>query len=190
MAGPFYDRVLQTTLAGGAGPLVIGNTAVLSYRTLQEVAEILNGETWFYCVESETVHAFEVGRGWYDVATDTLQREAVLTSSNNNQFVNFDVGSVKRVFSVAPEQYVNWLHQHIAENYTLAPADIVAKYVETTHAPLASSVRLAIAGAPSQIIGVGYTLANVNRVTWGGLTLDGMLQAGDKITVEYVRGVL
>lgn len=190
MAGPFYDRVLQTTLAGGNGPLVIGNTRVVSYRLLTEVAEILNGDQWFYCIEDETIHAFEIGKGFYDIATDTLQRSTCLLSSSANQFVNFAVGTVKRVFSVAPEQYVNWLHQHIVDNYTLDAGDLAVKYITTTHVPLAASVRMVIAGAPGQIIGVGYTVdLQAQRVTWDGLTLDGLLRAGDKVSVEYVRGV-
>lgn len=185
-----HDRVLQTTLAGGLGDIVIGAARVASYRALRDVPEILSGEPWFYCIEDQESNAFEIGKGTFDTVTDALQRNTVLTSSNDNLFVDFPIGTPKRVFSVAPEQVVNWLHLHVAEHYTLSNGDIAAKYVTTTYIPLASSVRLVISGAPSQIIGVGYTVdLNIQRVTWDGLTLDGLLRTGDKLTVEYVRGI-
>ena len=69
---------------------------------------------------------------------------------------------------------------------TLSPADCTNKYVTLAHTPNPDSVELDVAGAPDQILNVDYAVdPETRRVTWNELGLDGLLAAGDIVTVTY-----
>jgi len=76
---------------------------------------------------------------------------------------------------------------------TLSAQNITDKYVdlsETVHAAEASSVQVVPAGGPVQTIGVDFELINngseqLRRLSWNGLWLDGVLEAGDVMNVWY-----
>lgn len=74
------------------------------------------------------------------------------------------------------------------DTFTLVAGDITAKYVTLTSVPaLATSVICMVKGAPVQFYGSDFAMDNTNtkRLSWDSLGMDGILEAGDSMTVLY-----
>lgn len=70
--------------------------------------------------------------------------------------------------------------------WTLNSTHISNKYVSLTHAPDLRMLQLVIDGAGSQSYPRDFTVTiDPARLSWDGLSLDGVLEAGDKLTLEY-----
>ena len=77
-------------------------------------------------------------------------------------------------------------HTHQREHFTLNATDITNAYVLLGMVPATlTMVRLAVVGPGWQQYGLDYTAEAAKKVTWGGLGLDGILEAGDKLIIEY-----
>ena len=94
--------------------------------------------------------------------------------------------------SVDPAAAIDFpIQKHVT--ITLSAQNITDKYVdlsETVHAAEASSVQVVPAGGPVQTIGVDFELINngseqLRRLSWNGLWLDGVVEAGDVLNVWY-----
>lgn len=72
------------------------------------------------------------------------------------------------------------------ETKTLVAADITNKYITLSIAEPGSPSKtvLSIAGAPGLQYGVHFTIIG-NQLSWNGLALDGVVIAGDKLTITY-----
>jgi len=69
--------------------------------------------------------------------------------------------------------------------FTLSSTDISNGYVTLSGTPnVASATELHVKGAPAQFYGDDYTVSS-NQLSWSGLGLDGVLVAGDKLTVVW-----
>jgi len=69
--------------------------------------------------------------------------------------------------------------------YTLTSTDILNKYITISVAPTTpNKTQLEIAQAPQQAYGIDFTVAGT-QVTWSGLALDGILAAGDILTIIH-----
>lgn len=78
-----------------------------------------------------------------------------------------------------------------SETFTLTETDIANKFITVAYEPLDSAeIGFEIQNAPSQYYGEDYKqdTSFSKRITWEGLALDGVIQAGDKVTVTYIRG--
>jgi len=74
------------------------------------------------------------------------------------------------------------------EYITVSGTDITNKYVTLAYTPfLATEVALGIIGGSTQTYGVNYTVSGT-KLSWDGLGLDGVLEAGDKFRIIYTRG--
>lgn len=74
------------------------------------------------------------------------------------------------------------------ERFTLTATDITNKYISLSTTPMeAAGVLLSIKGAPGQFFGEDYQMDGTtpSRLTWASLGLDGILSAGDKLTVTF-----
>ncbi len=75
------------------------------------------------------------------------------------------------------------------EFLTLTGTDITNKYIDLAQVPLNAYVSLTIKQAPWQFVGDDFEIitngSDIRRLSWNGLGLDGILEAGDKLTVEY-----
>ena len=96
MALVIKDRVKARTRTVGTGSLTLENT-VPGFQSFEAVG---NGNETYYGI-TDTVGNWEIGRGTYSSVGPTLSRDSVLSSSNNNQLVPFDIGS-KTVFCTFP----------------------------------------------------------------------------------------
>lgn len=81
-------------------------------------------------------------------------------------------------------------HRHIREVFTLAGLDVSNKFILLGQDPAQSSlVSLWVEGNGFQPYGTAFTMdgSNIKKLRWDGLSLDGLLQAGDKLVANYHR---
>lgn len=89
------DRVKETSTTIGTGSMTLDGAV----QGFQSFAAIGNGNLTFYTIAREG--NFEVGVGMYFTSGPTLQRNAVLDSSNSGNLVNWGAGE-KEVFVTLP----------------------------------------------------------------------------------------
>lgn len=71
------------------------------------------------------------------------------------------------------------------EYRTLTSGEALVKQLNLLEEPIdVTKVRLYVAGAPNQVYGTDFTVSGV-VLSWAGLGLDGMLDVGEKIFIEY-----
>lgn len=93
MALALYDRVQETSASTGTGPILLTG-AVLGYQTFLSVSSAPI-EQYYYTITDQVASAdWEVGFGDYEIATNTLTRTTVLSSSNGGALVNFTSGAL------------------------------------------------------------------------------------------------
>jgi hypothetical protein len=94
MAFVTADRVSDTTTTTGTGTITVSGVAPTSYKALSTVLSV--GDTFYYCIQSQTTAEWESGLGTY-VSLNAFVRTTVLASSNSGSLVSFTAG-VKTVF--------------------------------------------------------------------------------------------
>lgn len=68
---------------------------------------------------------------------------------------------------------------------TLNAGQIAAKSVTLTNSPVTPSLtRLVVIGGVEQDYGLDFTVSG-STLSWTGLTLDGVLEVGDKLVIVY-----
>lgn len=95
MALVLKDRVRETSTTTGTGAIALAGEV----SGFQSFANIGDGNTTYYTITVGT--EWEVGIGTYTASGNTLSRDTVLSSSNNNNLVNFSAGT-KDVFVTYP----------------------------------------------------------------------------------------
>lgn len=91
-----YDRVKQTSTSTGTGDFTLSGS-VGGFKAFSDVFSV--GDETYYCITADDGE-FEVGQGTYSAA-NTLQRDVILASTNNNTRVTFNAGA-KSVFITYP----------------------------------------------------------------------------------------
>ena len=99
MAFVVSDRVKETSTTTGTGNFTLAG-AEDGFRAFS--AAIGTSNSTFYCISLQGGTEYEVGVGTLTGRT-TFQRDAVLTSSNSNNLVNFSAGT-KDVFCTQPAE--------------------------------------------------------------------------------------
>jgi len=97
---------------------------------------------------------------------------------------------------VATKSYVDTrisgINSRTVETFTLTDTDISNKYIDLSYVPaVASAVVAQVKGSPWSFYGDDYQMdsSTPNRLTWASLEWDGVLEAGDKLTVIYDRNL-
>jgi hypothetical protein len=98
------DRVKQNSISEGFGDVVFQNSFA-SFQTFSEA--IGDGNSTYYTIEN--YENFEIGIGTYHASTNSLSRDAVLLSSNNNNKIN--LRDVSNVFCTYPAKAAFLLNQ-------------------------------------------------------------------------------
>jgi len=88
------DRVRDTSSTAGSGAFSVSGTAPTGYRTLSAV--LTASDTFYYCIQHQTLDEWEVGLGTYTSA-NTFSRTTIYSSSNSGSAVTFSAGT-KDVF--------------------------------------------------------------------------------------------
>ena len=95
MALVISDRVKETSVTNGTGAITLNGT----YGGFQSfLSAIGDGNTTYYAIENDAL--WEVGIGTYTQSSNTLSRDTILKSSNDNDAISL-VG-VSRVFCTYP----------------------------------------------------------------------------------------
>lgn len=97
----YADRVMETTITAGTGGLSLAG-AVLGYQTFSSGVGV--GNTCYYAAHDPTTGDWEVGLGTLSDTT-TLDRTAVLASSNGGAAVSF-AANAKFVFVDVPASVI------------------------------------------------------------------------------------
>lgn len=103
MALVVADKVKVRSYGIGTGELQL-ETVIPGFQSFSAVGD---GNETYYGIE-DSAGNWEVGRGTYttDSTAEYLYRDTVISSSNNNDFVNFPAGG-KTVFCTVPSQVLN-----------------------------------------------------------------------------------
>jgi hypothetical protein len=96
MALIIADRVKETTTTTGTGNISLSGRTFGGFQTFAEA--IGDGNTTYYCIQNDS--QFEIGLGTYNEGTNTLNRDTVFQSSNNDNKINID--GIGIVFCVVP----------------------------------------------------------------------------------------
>jgi hypothetical protein len=100
MALVYADRVKVRSRTTGTGTFTLENTVA----GFQSFSIIGDGNETYYGIVDVTGN-WEIGRGTYTSVGTTLSRDQVISSSNNNQLVNFPSGG-KNVYTTVPSSLV------------------------------------------------------------------------------------
>ncbi len=94
MAWIFADRVLDTSVTTGTGPLTLSGTPPLGWRTFSTVCAV--ADAFYYTIYDPVTGAWETGEGTYSAA-NTIARTTVRASTSANALVSF-AANAKNVF--------------------------------------------------------------------------------------------
>ena len=95
------DRVKVRSRFVGTDPIIIENT----FPGFQNFNTVGDGNETYYGV-FDNVGNWEIGRGTFDQTSQTITRDSIVSSSNNNEHVIFPPGG-KTVYSTLPSSVVN-----------------------------------------------------------------------------------
>ena len=88
------DRILEQTATSGVDDITLTG-ALDSFNSFS--SKLSNAEECIFCIEDSANNAYEISKGTYTSATNSLSRDSVLSSSNSDAKVAFQAGN-KRVF--------------------------------------------------------------------------------------------
>jgi hypothetical protein len=102
MAIVLADRVKVRSQTAGTGTITLADTA-LGFQSFEVVGS--GNETYYGIIDN--AGNWEIGQGTYTkvLTVETLSRDTVISSSNNNAKINFPVGG-KNVFGTLPSSLV------------------------------------------------------------------------------------
>lgn len=96
MALIIADRVKESTITTGTGRISLSGATFGGFQTFAEA--IGDGNLTYYCIQS--FDQFEIGQGTYRASDNSISRDTVFQSSNNDNLIN--TAGVSIVFSVVP----------------------------------------------------------------------------------------
>jgi hypothetical protein len=128
MALIIKDRVKETTTTTGTLPFVLGG-AVNEYQTFSST--IGNANTTPYAVEDVGGINWEVGIGQYESSNNSLIRQTILASSNNNSIVNFSSGT-KNIFVTVPAAYAALTARDLSQFAATTSANLLSIITDET----------------------------------------------------------
>lgn len=123
-----------------------------------------------------------------DSTTDTVTLDFAYTPENIvNKSINLlSPDNIKYPTTLAVSQGL-FLKQNVikTEVFTLNSGDILSKFITLTSTPQSpESVTFFIKGGIYQINGIDFDVTG-NIVNWGGMGLDGFLEIGDIVVIQY-----
>lgn len=168
------DRVKETSITTGDGLNIVLSGAFGAFQTFSE--GIGDGNSTYYTIENNS--SFEIGLGTYSASNNTLSRDVVFTSSNNNQRIVLDGVSI--VFCCYPASQAVLLDN----GYINSPSDnysgILLPDTTTINTALLSGV------VPNAILPTGLVYTNDIRLTNARVPLSHTHSISDINTLDSV----
>lgn len=200
-----FDRVCETSTSTGTGNFTLAG-AVTGFRSFASAGTGTDDGTFYYLIEDVDANGapsgnWEVGVGMLHTTTSTLERLAVLSSSNAGALVSFAAGT-KRVHMTMPAYQLGGFagcqvarsSNLTAQNFTTATAISWSTATVDTDGNFVSGTGFFAIGTPTRITlpGTDYTgnsyyqlcgqvaLQNINAADWVELNirLDGTTSVG------------
>lgn len=109
MALVLKNRVQETTSTTGTGTVTLSGTAPTGFQTF--ATALADGDTTYYQITDGTY--WEVGLGTFASSANTLTRDTVFESTNNDAKVDWGSGD-KDIFIVMPASKVSGVHTYSA----------------------------------------------------------------------------
>jgi len=103
MAFTLASRVRETTTSVGTGAITL-NGPFIGFQSF--ATGVGDNNTTYYAVANLTNSEWEVGLGTYDLASNTLSRDAVIKSSSADALVNFGAGTKDIICTMPAERSV------------------------------------------------------------------------------------
>ena len=122
MAFIFGDKVKETSLSVGTGPMTLGG-ATAGFQSFASGVGL--GNECFYGILNTIDNSWEMGRG--TVGVGTITRDTVFSSSNANNLVNFTVGD-KLIYTTVPESFMSSVLDttaHSLVDHTIPPLNLL-----------------------------------------------------------------
>jgi len=98
MALVLKDRVKETTTTVGTGTFQLQGAAS-GFRPFNDIGD--GNFTYYAAVTEAAIGEYEVGYGQFNATTQQISRSTIISSSNNNNLVNFSAG-IKEIFCTYP----------------------------------------------------------------------------------------
>jgi len=98
MALVLKDRVKETTTTVGTGNFQLQGAAS-GFRPFNDIGD--SNFTYYAVITEAAIGEYEVGYGQFNITTQQITRSVIISSSNNNNIVNFSVG-IKEIFCTYP----------------------------------------------------------------------------------------
>ncbi len=164
MALVLKDRVRETSTTIGTGTITLAGEV----SGFQSFANIGNGNTTYYTITVGT--EWEVGLGTYTSSGNTLSRDTVLSSSNNNSLVNFSAGT-KDVFVTYPANKSIYQNASSVANITSLDVTTALGYTPGTATYPGAGIALSTGNAWGTSItdnSSNWNTAYTDRLKWDG----------------------
>lgn len=172
------DRVKQTSITTGSGTITLADT----YGGFQSFANgVGEGNTTYYTIENGT--KYEVGIGTY--SSNTLSRDLVLDSSNNNNKI--DLEGVSVVFCTYPADHSFFL---TPDGYASGQMPYYSGVAFPDGSIQTSAAQNLLNGSTNSIAywSNNSTISYINEITWDGSTsglfVNGDLFIADDVTIS------
>ena len=179
MALVLKDRVRETSTTIGTGTITLAG-AVSGFQSFSNIG---NGNTTYYTIAGGT--EWEVGLGTYTSSNNTLSRDTVLSSSNNNSLVNFSAGT-KDVFVTYPADKSIYQNASSIANITSLDVTTALGYTPGTATYPEAGIALSTGSAWGTSItnnSANWNTAYTDRLKWdGGAT--GLTAATGRTSLE------
>ena len=173
MGPTLADRVRESSSTTGTGDFALEGAVSGGFRAFSDVLAI--NDTTYYVIQNSTFNEWEVGIGTLTGPT-TLQRTAVLSSSNSNNLVNFSSGT-KSVFADAPAALLS-ITGLVLEATPDTSNDLVAIYNVSS-----GGIKKALLSSVGGFTDPMTTLGDMIYRGGGGTTRLGIGLAGQVLTV-------
>ncbi len=148
---------------------------------------VSTGESWVKVDNNETVLSVNGDIGQVLVKTlydDTGNYRVLVPVINEDHYLVLDNDPLfDQIIDL-----INFKHGHIIEKKNITLLDVNNKYIYLLNIPDDNEkVELRIIGAPSQGQGYDYVMDSIDlkKLKWDGLGLDGILESGDHLIIEY-----
>ncbi len=124
-----------------------------------------------------------IKRSLYIIATDNdvpddIQLDDIVFVTSTNRFKKCIDPSSKKLVTLSQAFYKK-------EYHTLSQIDINNKFILLDAPPVPDSLTLFVVGGPVQMPNKDFAISE-QSITWNGYDLDGQLEVGDTLYIEYL----